>query len=161
LLLAFTLIGDDQKRAQVQIRFIVMSARFLQMDLAREGQMLLKRIVIASGLASMAFGVWAFTRVYSEVGTCSSNTGAAARSGLNSSCVQTVMSYSMGFVFVASGLIIIAIAFTMIGKQERIDLRTDLRAVPRKWAKPEYVTGTSEVSRIGAAPRKLQSVRTG
>ena len=141
--------------------------------------MLLKRMVIGCGLALMAFGIWAFTRVYSEVGTCSSNTGAATRSGLNSSCVQTVMSYSMGFVFVASGLIIIAIAFTMIAQQESIDLRTDLKAVPRRWVKAEYAANTeseardsqvgvapagagrdAEDSKVGVAPR-LQSVRTG
>lgn len=122
--------------------------------------MLLKRIVIGCGLALMAFGIWAFTRVYSEVGTCSTNTGAAARSGLDSSCVQTVMSYSLGFVFVASGLIIIAIAFTMIAKQERIDLHSDLRAVPRTWAKTEYATGASEERRFGAASQ-LQSVSSG
>ncbi|HUZ42285.1 MAG TPA: hypothetical protein VMU68_12955 [Acidimicrobiales bacterium] len=122
--------------------------------------MLLKRIVIGSGLASIAFGIWAFTRVYSEVGTCSSNTGAAARSGLDSSCVQTVMSYSMGFVFVASGLIIVAIAFTMIAKQERIDLHSELKAVPRTWAKTEYTADTGRDSQVGAAPR-LRSVRSG
>lgn len=121
--------------------------------------MVLKRIVIACGLASIAFGIWAFTRVYSEVGTCSSNTGAAARSGLDSSCVQIVMSYSMGFVFVASGLVIIAISFTMIAKQERIDLHSELKAVPRTWAKAEYTAGTRRDSQVGVAPRI--PVRTG
>jgi hypothetical protein len=122
--------------------------------------MLLKRIVIGCGLALMAFGGWAFDRTYAEVGTCSSNIGTAARSGFDSSCVQTVMSYSMGFVFVASGLIIIVIAFTMIAKQERIDLRSELKAVPRTWAKAEYVTGAPMESRFGPAPQ-LQSVSSG
>jgi len=45
------------------------------------------------------------------------------------------MSYSLGFVFVASGLIIAVIAFTMIAKQERLDLHGELKAVPRTWAK--------------------------
>ena len=115
--------------------------------------MLLKRLVIACGLALMAFGGWAFDRTYAEVGTCSSGAGSAARSGLDSSCVQTVMSYSMGFVFVASGLIIIAIAFTMIAKQERIDLRSELKAVPRTWAKPDYAAGTSKDSQLVRASR--------
>jgi hypothetical protein len=49
------------------------------------------------------------------------------------------MSYSLGFVFVASGLIIGIIALTMIAKQERLDLHGELKAVPRTWAKREYV----------------------
>jgi hypothetical protein len=130
------------------------------MDLAREGQMMMKRLVIGCGLALMAFGGWAFAQTYSEVGTCSSGTGAAAGSGLDSSCVQTVMSYSMGFVFVASGLIIIVIAFTMIAKQERIDLRAELKAVPRTWAKREYTAGAPQEARISSASR-LQSVSSG
>ena len=53
------------------------------------------------------------------------------------------MSYSLGFVFVASGLIIAVIALTMIAKQERMDLHSPLKAVPRTWGKREYVV-TSE-----------------
>ena len=49
------------------------------------------------------------------------------------------MSYSLGFVFVASGVIIAAIALTMIGRQAHLDLHGELRAVPRTWAKREYV----------------------
>jgi len=103
--------------------------------------MSLKRIVIAFGLGAMAFGIWTIARAHSQVGTCSaaSPTGAAAHSGIDSTCVQTLMSYSLGFVFVASGLIIGIIALTMIAKQERLDLHAELKAVPRTWAKREYV----------------------
>jgi hypothetical protein len=107
------------------------------MDLAREGQMTLKRIVISIGLAAMAFGIWTLVRAHSQVGTCtvSSPTGAISRSGLDKTCVQTLMSYSLGFVFVASGFIIGVIALTMIARQERLDLHGELKAVPRTWAK--------------------------
>ena len=75
--------------------------------------MSLKRIVIAFGLAAMAFGIWTLAKAHSQVGTCTvaSPTGAAAHSGIDSTCVQTLMSYSLGFVFVASGLIIGIIAY--------------------------------------------------
>jgi hypothetical protein len=111
------------------------------MDLAREAQMTIKRAVIGVGLAVLAFGIWTLARAHSQVGTCTaaSPTGAAAHSGIDSTCVQTLMSYSLGFVFVASGVIIAVIAFTMIAKQERIDLHSELRAVPRTWGKREYV----------------------
>ena len=97
--------------------------------------MSLKRIVIA-------FGIWTITKAHSQVGTCTvaSPTGAGAHTGIDSSCVQTLMSYSLGFVFVASGFIIGVIALTMIAKQERLDLHSELKAVPRTWAKREYST---------------------
>jgi hypothetical protein len=111
-------------------------------DLAREGLMTLKRIVIGVGLAAMAFGIWTIARAHSQVGTCSTSgaAGAAAHSGIDSTCVQTLMSYSLGFVFVASGVIIAVIAVTMIGRQAHFDLHSELKAVPRTWAKREYVT---------------------
>jgi hypothetical protein len=89
----------------------------------------------------MAFGIWTLAKAHSQVGTCSTNGagGAAAHSGIDSACVQTLMSYSLGFVFVASGFIIAVIAATMIGRQVRIDLHSELKAVPRTWAKREYV----------------------
>jgi hypothetical protein len=110
------------------------------MDLAREGRMTLRRIVTGIGLAVMAFGIWTLARAHSQVGTCTTSgpTGAASHSGIDSQCVQTLMSYSLGFVFVASGLIIAVIALTMIAKQERIDLHSELKAVPRTWGKREY-----------------------
>lgn len=103
--------------------------------------MTLKRIVIAVGLAAMAFGIWTLMKAHSQVGTCSTSgaAGATAHSGIDSSCVQTLMSYSLGFVFVASGVIIAVIAVTMIGRQAHLDLHGELRAVPRTWAKREYV----------------------
>lgn len=101
--------------------------------------MTLRKTVIGLGLAAMIFGLWALARVHSQIGTCTASYGAnATRSGLDTTCVTTLMSYSLGFVFVASGLIIMVIAFTMIAKQERIDLRCELRAVPRTWAKTNY-----------------------
>jgi hypothetical protein len=103
--------------------------------------MTLKRTVIAIGLAISAFGIWTLAKAHSQVGTCSANpaTGAAAHSGIDKICVQTLLSYSMGFVFVASGVIIAFIAFTMIAKQERIDLHSELKAVPRTWGQRNYV----------------------
>jgi hypothetical protein len=103
--------------------------------------MTIRRIVTGLGLAAMAFGIWTLARAHSQVGTCSTSGGAGtARSGIDATCVQTLMSYSLGFVFVSSGLIIAVIAFTMIAKQERIDLRSELKAVPRTWAKRDYAT---------------------
>jgi len=103
--------------------------------------MTMRRIVIGLGLAAMAFGIWTLVRAHSQVGTCSTSnaTGAASHSGIDSTCVQTLMSYSLGFVFVVSGVIIAIIALTMIAKQERIDLHSELKAVPRRWAKRQYV----------------------
>jgi hypothetical protein len=103
--------------------------------------MTLKRIVIAFGLAAMAFGIWTIAKAHSQVGTCTaaSPTGATAHSGIDANCVQTLMSYSLGFVFVASGLIIGVIALTMIARQDRLDLHSELKAVPRTWGKRDYV----------------------
>jgi hypothetical protein len=103
--------------------------------------MTIRKVVTGLGLALMAFGIWTLARAHSQVGTCSTSspTGAAAHSGIDSTCVQTLMSYSLGFVFVASGVIIAIIAFTMIAKQERIDLHSELKAVPRTWGNRRYV----------------------
>jgi len=118
--------------------------------------MTVKRIVVTIGLAAIAFGIWTLARAHSQVGTCAatSPTGAVAHSGIDSSCVQTLMSYSLGFVFVASGVIIAFIAVTMIGKQVRLDLHSELKAVPRTWAKREYVATSDglEMSTDAAAP---------
>src|SRR5579863_3728845 len=130
------------------------------MDLAREGHMTMRRLVTSLGLAAMGFGIWTLARAHSQVGTCSTSGGAGtARSGIDSTCVQTLMSYSLGFVFVASGLIIAVIAFTMIAKQQRLDLNCELKAVPRTWAKPDYVAtsnGFNEV--VEKAPPRLTVV---
>src|SRR5580692_6402269 len=112
------------------------------MDLAREGHMTLRRIVTGLGLALIAFGIWALTQAHAQGGTCTTNTatGAVARTGFDSTCVKTLMSYSLGFVFVSSGVIVAVIALTMIARQERIDLHSELRAVPRTWGKRNYAT---------------------
>jgi hypothetical protein len=102
--------------------------------------MTLRRIVTGFGLAIMAFGIWTLARAHSQVGTCTTTNGlGASHSGIDASCVQTLMSYSLGFVFVASGLIIAVTALTMIAKQERIDLHSELKAVPRTWGTRRYV----------------------
>jgi len=118
---------------------------------------MLKRIVIGIGLAGIAFGIWTLVRAHSQVGTCSTSgaAGATAHSGIDSACVQTLMSYSLGFVFVASGVIIAVIAFTMIGRQAHLDLHGDLKAVPRTWGKREYVATSDGLERptgAGSAP---------
>ena len=125
--------------------------------------MTLRRTVIGFGLAAMAFGFWALARVHSQIGTCTASYGAnGARSGLDTTCVKTLMSYSLGFVFVASGLIIMVIAFTMIAKQERIDLRCELRAVPRTWAKTNYAAPSDGwTTTIDAVTPRLVSVKSG
>jgi hydrogenase/urease accessory protein HupE len=88
----------------------------------------------------MAFGIWTLARAHSQVGTCTTTNGLGANhSGIDANCVQTLMSYSLGFVFVASGLIVAVIALTMIAKQERIDLHSELKAVPRTWGTRRYV----------------------
>jgi hypothetical protein len=103
--------------------------------------MTIRRAVIGVGLAVMAFGIWTLARAHSRVGACTTTNGVgSSHSGIDATCVQTLMSYSLGFVFVASGIIIAVIAFTMIAKQERIDLHAELRAVPRTWGKRQYTT---------------------
>jgi hypothetical protein len=99
-----------------------------------------KRIVIGLGIVLMVFGLWTLLQAHTQVGVCtvSAARGASARSGLDSTCVKTLMAYIEGFVFVASGLIITVIAFTMIARQEKLDLRCELRAVPRTFKKGNY-----------------------
>jgi hypothetical protein len=136
----------------------------LLMDPAREGHMTLRRIVTGFGLAVMVFGIWTLARAHSQVGTCTTTNGlgATAHSGIDARCVQTLMSYSLGFVFVASGLIIAVIALTMIAKQQRIDLHSELKAVPRTWAKRHYVATSDGLDGPDdAATPPLFSVKTG
>lgn len=99
-----------------------------------------KRIVIGLGTVLMLFGLWALLHAHAQVGVCTVNgpAGAGATSGIDSTCVKTLMAYLEGFVFVASGLIITVIAFTMIARQEKIDLHAELRAVPRSFKKGNY-----------------------
>lgn len=125
--------------------------------------MKLRRTVIGCGLAAMAFGIWTLARAHSQVGTCTTTNGlGTTHSGIDATCVQTLMSYSLGFVFVASGLIIVVIALTMIAKQERIDLHSELRAVPRTWAQRDYATTSNGLggSRHSVTP-PIPVVKTG
>jgi hypothetical protein len=124
--------------------------------------MTLRRIVTGFGVAIMAFGIWTLARAHSQVGTCTTTNGLGqTHSGIDSSCVQTLMSYSLGFVFVASGLIIAVIALTMIAKQERMDLHCELKAVPRTWAKRQYVTASEGLDEpVEAAKPSLYVVKT-
>jgi len=98
----------------------------------------LRRVVVAMGLVLMVVGVGLLGRAHTQVGVCAVS-HSSTTSGLNSSCVQTLMGYSEGFVFVASGFLIVIIALTMISRRERIDLKSELRAVPRTWKKADYV----------------------
>jgi len=117
--------------------------------------MTIRRVVTGLGLAVMAFGIWTLARAHAQVGTCSTGTatGATSHAGIDSTCVRTLMSYSLGFVFVASGVIIAIIALTMIAKQERIDLHSELRAVPRTWGKRQYVATSGGLDVVTDAAR--------
>jgi hypothetical protein len=101
---------------------------------------MLRKFVVGLGLTTTLFGVWLLGRVHSKVGVCNVIHGSVAgsSSGARSGCVGILMSYTEGFVFVASGLVVIAIAFTMISRRERLDLRSELRAVPRTFKTPGY-----------------------
>ncbi|HEY5092488.1 MAG TPA: hypothetical protein VII60_04415 [Acidimicrobiales bacterium] len=106
-----------------------------------------KRFVIGLGVVLMLFGLWTLLQAHTQVGVCtvSGPAGAGATSGLDSTCVKTLMAYLEGFVFVACGLIITVIAFTMIARQEKIDLRAELRAVPRSFKKGNYEIHTEDL----------------
>lgn len=97
-----------------------------------------RRSVIGSGVAIMGFGLWLTFQVHSAIGACtiSSGAGATAKTGIDSGCVKVLMSYGEGFVFMAGGLLVTVIAVTMISRRERLDLKGELRSVPRTWAKP-------------------------
>lgn len=106
---------------------------------------MMKKMIAGIGLAAMVFGIWVLTRAHSEVGVCSpaSPSTATAQSGLDSGCVQTLMGYAEGFVFVAAGLVIVVISLTMISRHHTFDMRAELKAVPRTWKRAGYVI-TSE-----------------
>jgi hypothetical protein len=106
-----------------------------------------KRIVIGLGTVLMLFGLWTLLQAHTQVGVCtvSGPGGVAATSGIDSTCVKTLMAYVEGFVFVACGLIITVIAFTMIARQEKIDLHAELRAVPRTFKKANYEIHTEDL----------------
>jgi hypothetical protein len=110
---------------------------------------MLRKSVVGIGLATMVFGVWLLGRVHSVVGVCNVTVGSSEGStrGARSGCVNVLMSYTEGFVFLVSGLLLVVIAFTMISRRERLNLRSELRAVPRTWKKPDY-TANSEPVRV-------------
>lgn len=115
--------------------------------------MKIRRFVIDCGPAAIAFVIYTLARAHSQFGTCTTTNGLGVRhTGINATCGQTLMSYSLGFVFVASGVIIAVIALTIIAKRERIDLHSELRAVPRKWAKPNVVATSNG---LGGSPTSV------
>ena len=119
---------------------------------------MLRRVVIALGVVFMATGIALLARAHTRVGVCTVARSSTA-SALGSSCVRTLMGYAEGFVFVASGFLVVVIAVTMISRRERIDLKSELRAVPRTWKKADYVI-TSEPDAVqpsGVARRTVMS----
>jgi hypothetical protein len=103
--------------------------------------MSLRKTVTGVGFALVVFGMWTLARTHSRVGVCTPLAGAraGASAGIDSLCAQTLMAYLEGFVFVVSGVIVVVIAFTMIARRARLDLHSELHAVPRTWAKIKYV----------------------
>jgi len=120
---------------------------------------MLRRAVTGIGIVLIAFGVVMLSRAHTQVGVCTVSHSSSA-SGLNSSCVQTLMGYLEGFVFVASGFLIVIIAVTMISRRDRIDLKSELRAVPRTWKKADYVI-PSETGGIESATTTPRTVMSG
>jgi hypothetical protein len=103
--------------------------------------MSLRKIVTGVGTALIIFGMWTLAHTHAQVGVCTplNGAGAGASTGIDSLCAQTLMAYLEGFVFVVSGVIVVIIAFTMIARRARLDLHSELHAVPRTWAKIKYV----------------------
>ncbi len=134
-----------QKQDSVRSDFT--SRHHVSQDENRKGKvsMSLRKTVTGMGVALVIFGMWTLARTHSRVGVCTPLTGAraGAGAGIDSLCAQTLMSYLEGFVFVASGVIVVIIAFTMIARRARLDLHAELHAVPRTWSKAKYVI-TSE-----------------
>jgi len=99
-----------------------------------------RRIVIGCGIATMAFGVWLLVRTHAQVGSCNvvNTASPGTHVGSGTSCVQTLMAYSEGFVFVAAGFLLAVIAFTLIARGTRLSRHSVLRSVPRGWGKEEY-----------------------
>lgn len=116
---------------------------------------LLRKVISGTGVALVLFGIWTLEHAHSRVGVCTpiKGAGAGATTGIDSLCVKTLLSYTEGFVFVASGVIIFIIAFTMIARCQRFDLHSELHAVPRTWSKVKYViTSDLEEQPIAKAP---------
>ena len=110
---------------------------------------MLRRILIAFGVVSMLFGGFLVGHAHSTPNGCATlHAVGTTSSGLGATCVHTLIGYSEGFVFMAAGLIVTVIAVTMISRRERLNLRSELRAVPRTWKKADYVI-TSECDENG------------
>jgi hypothetical protein len=120
-------------------------------------RMTLRRLIIALGGLLTVFGIWTLARAHSQAGVCTIASPSAAKSGIDSLCVKTLMAYSEGFVFVTCGIIVAVIAFTMIARQEKIDLHSELRAMPRTTKKGEYAiqSGALDEDVQGAVSRIL------
>ena len=123
---------------------------------------MLRKSVVGIGLATMVFGVWLLGRVHSVVGVCNVIVGSSKGStgGAHSGCVNVLMSYTEGFVFLVSGLLLVVIAFTMISRRERLSLRSELRAVPRTWKKPDYTINSepAPVEQIAKVARRRHAL---
>jgi hypothetical protein len=115
----------------------------------------MRRAIIGSGLGLMAFGVWVMMDVHAQSNGCVVYTSSGPASGLDSACVRTVMSYTQGFVFTASGLLVVAIGYFMINRHARLDLKSELRFVPRSFATPSRAIGLhSEIGPRSTARRE-------
>ena len=120
---------------------------------------MLKRAVIALGVAAVTFGGWLLTFTHSHAGVCATIDGStASSSGLDKGCLRVVMSYSEGFVFVVSGILVVIIAYTMINRHERLSLRSELRTVPRGWTEVHRVITSSPVQLDVARSRRPSTV---
>ncbi len=119
----------------------------------------MRRTVTFLGLAVMASGVWTLQRTYAVIGICRVLTSSATTSGIDRVCSRTIFAYVEGFVLVSSGLFVVMIAVTMIDRQRRIDLRSELRAVPRQMSTPPRtftnIPSIASASWVQPGPRSL------
>lgn len=79
---------------------------------------MLRRIIIFVGLAIMGVGVWALIHERTQQAACPSTGASISQSGITVSgtCLSSVMSYFLGFVLIAGGLLVIAIAIMLMEK---------------------------------------------
>ena len=121
----------------------------------------MRRMVTFLGLAVVASGLWTLRRTYKVVGNCRVLNSTVATSGVDRVCSRTVFGYVEGVVLIVSGLLVVAIAMTMISRRSRMDLRCELRAVPRNMAKPKFVivSPPSEFQgQLGSPPVRRQEM---
>ncbi|MGH9019983.1 MAG: hypothetical protein ACRDV0_03080 [Acidimicrobiales bacterium] len=120
---------------------------------------MIRKIIIGAGAALSLYGIWFWTRVHSAVGVCSaplaSNTGAVAT---GRTCASIVASYGEGFIFVIAGVLVMFIAFTMIQRDQRLSLKSELRAVPRQWAQRHYSATSDEAGPWNGVDRRVAQV---